>query len=219
METDQKFIYGLGGGCWSYADIPFQYRADSLFKGTFAIYQDYFTPKCIFDMEFFSANWFDYRNWECTACKTEWLKGHVFDLHYLNRKLNLELFHVNIFKEEPTDINLMKMHLDEFEKNKYRYFFIIDFQRGNYQFFTNEQLLDFEDTIGRIGFDFRHFVYIDVGDAKVKNRFDNCKVPVFINDVRNPLGFGNETTPELFRNTRCFFAEHMDYVKNISGIE
>lgn len=211
---DTKIIYSLGNGCWTYSDIPKDYRVDNcLFKAAGGIKQNYFTPKFLFDSDM-RNEYFKYENWSVRITQSNWLKEHVFDLIYQNNKCNIQFQHVNIRKDELSNIETINnLYFKPFDENKYNYLYIIDFSRFTYQKYTNAQLLDFEEFILNQGFNPKNFIYIDVSNAEIKDRFNGCQIPSFINDITDEKGFSIKDSPDDFRNTRCFFHRHIEYVK------
>lgn len=209
-----KFIYSLGGACWVHDDIPKDMRQDSFFKGAAAIDSSFFTPLLLFNKKLRDDIYFDFDNWQIRKTKVwdQFKEKYIFDAIFDNVKGNLTLHHINSRKNAPHNIDYANLLFEEFEKNKYFQFFIIDFQRGHYNLFKNEQLLEFELFLKQHNFNYNNFVYLDVSNAQITNRFEKCKIPVFIQDVNDQLGFGHPYDKNSFRNTRCFFAKQKTYI-------
>ena len=228
-----KKIYSLGGSCWVKTDIPEKFKLDSMFKSFWADKPEIFLPLELFngnlEREFLhnDGNWdiirvndtYDYR--QILSRKEQdqnYVSNYLVVYQILNRNNGWRIVHPHMWKSNPTNKYTFKELFDNFNKNKHNLLFIIDFQRGGYENYTNQQLLEFERFLEANNYDLQDFIYLDVDNARNKNRFLNCKIPTFIQSANDPSGFGRLDNPNEFRNTRCFFANHMDYVNEKLGL-
>ena len=83
--------------------------------------------------------------------------------------------------------------------------YIIDFQRGNYQFYKNEQLLEFENFLQNNNYNLDNFIYIDVINHNT-NRYNNTKIKCILND---PLKYKHD--PEKC-NSCTFYTNYKEYI-------
>lgn len=214
-------IYALGGGCWPFGDIPEQIRGNSMFRSFQATDSKVFMPLQLFNGNLENEFLHKDDNWKFVQVNdnvngdyqqtlkqreknSSFISNYLIHFCMLNVNNGWLIAHPQVWKQNPCNKHTFKPMFEEFNKNKYDLFYIIDFQRCGYELYQNEQLLEFEEYLKQNNYDFQNFVYIDVSNAKIKNRFDNCKIKHIINDVNNPLGYGHPDNPNDFRNTRCF---------------
>lgn len=228
-----KKIYSLGGGCTVIVDIPMEYKADSIFKSFWATRPDIFLPLELFNGNLENEFLHKDDNWEIinvnSSCdwkdiqkikkvNPNFISNYLVVFNIRNKNNGWENSHPQCWKSNPLNKYTFKLMFDDWNKNKYNLFYIIDFYRGGYEWYKNNQLLEFEDFLIKNNYDLNNFVYLDVSTAKIKDRFTNCKIQTFIQDVNDKGGYGYKQSPNYFRNTRCFFANHMNYVNNILGL-
>lgn len=205
-----KYIYPLGGGCFPYGHIRyFDYLKPylskyNLFKGSKVDekYINYFLP-----LELINGNiekyFYDDKNWEIFKLPYL-LSDSIVDIRALNIKTGLHYGHVHKFSKIFIK-NIAKEYFDFFNKNKYNLLYIIDFQRGNYQFYKNEQLLQFEKFLIDNNYNLNNFIYIDIKNHNT-NRYDNTKIECILND---PIKLKHD--PEKC-NSCAFFMNYKDYI-------
>lgn len=227
---NQKYVYSLGGGCYVNSDIPDEIKLDSIFKSVLAEKNDVFLPLQLFngnlENEFLhkDGNWsidnindnFDAKRIQQEKKQNEaYVSNYLVTYDIVNKNIGWTIKHPCTWKNNPTNKWTFKPLFESFNKNKYNLVYIIDFQRAGYELYENYQLLEFEKYLVEDNYDLKNFIYLDVDAANDKERFNDCKIQHFIQNTNDPSGFGYETSPNAFRNTRCFFANHMDYVKKL----
>ena len=216
-----KIIYPLGCGCWCNTATPGNLRAPSIFRNGGGTIQEKFLPTSLFNGDVEKC-FFDPSNWTCKLNRgVDALEdSSTFNLDIDLVPVGLRFGHMNKSQFPYNDKEHIRKMFGFFNANKHRLLFVIDFTRGAYRGCSNRQLLEFEKLLKDQGFDLRNFIYVDIDQRDVPDRFDGCEIKLFSYDSSESKYVDGR---RWFKACKKLFADDKKYVleqvRRISGDE
>lgn len=234
-----KQIYSLGGGCHPYYCMEFIdnlkkyqckeciYKAMGMASKTYS--ENFFLPSMIFQDEILNDLW-NTEDWDVFFRKPP--DNLFLDIVIQNKKYGINCYHVQLWSRVHTMLRkcAYNKYIDTFKNNINNFIYVIDFQRGYYQYYTNKQLLDFENLISNLGLNLDNFIYIDCINTydreeghniylnHEEDRFKNCKIKHFIMDKNEiheqdyPITYSFLEKERFYRNSLFFYEKYQKYL-------
>ena len=206
------FIYSMGNGWNSYNSIPDEQKSPSILKGCIATDPIKFIPLELFDGTL--QNVFgNYYNWR-VGIAPHWNRtegAFIYDLNVSMPEYGIQFEHFNYNPMTSHQLSHRKTVDNQFKffnENKRWQLFVIDFQNQSYRRYSNAQLLQFEKYLEDHAFNLQNFVYLDVDQNFVQERYANTQIQLFKFSNDDPAGVEGKQ----FILSKCFYAKEKTFV-------